>query len=115
MNVGEGLVHHGGPNFFQHSSGRKDRIQPGNSSSPTLTLPRGSGTRILSQCAPVGWLPRYSGLDVISARPCSRQIQAWIVPPTYLSALRMGLLVERGLGETKEPPRVPFLRGVSWP
>lgn len=33
----------------------------------------------------------------------------------YLSALRMGLLVERGLGETKEPPGVPFLRGVSWP
>lgn len=47
--------------------------------------------------------------------------QAWILTahmlllPTHLSALRMGLLVERGLGETKEPPRVPFLRGVSWP
>lgn len=54
---------------------------------------------------------------------CPRQIQeassvlsqAWIFLPTYLSALRMGLLVERGLGETKEPPRVPFLRGVSRP
>ena len=41
--------------------------------------------------------------------------QAWIFLSTYLSALRMGLLVERGLGETKEPPRVPFLRGVSRP
>lgn len=32
----------------------------------------------------------------------------------YLSALRMGLLVERGLGETKEAPRPPFLKGASW-
>lgn len=60
---------------------------------------------------------------MISACPRPRQIQeassvlsqAWIFLPTYLSALRMGLLVERGLGETKEPPRVPFLRGVSRP
>lgn len=37
------------------------------------------------------------------------------LPTEVLSALRMGLLVERGLGETKEPPGVPFLRGVSWP
>lgn len=37
------------------------------------------------------------------------------LPTEVLSALRMGLLVERGLGETKEPAGVPFLRGVSCP
>lgn len=79
---------------------------------------------MLLPCTPVSWFPKGRTLDTISARrPCPSWIQeassvlprAWILPPTYLSALRMGLLVERGLGETKEPPRVPFLRGVSWP
>ena len=78
---------------------------------------------MLLPCAPVSWFPKGSTLDTISPRPCPSWIQeassvlpqAWILPPTYLSALRMGLLVERGLGETKEAPRVPFLRGVSWP
>lgn len=77
----------------------------------------------------MSWFSRDSDPDVISACPHPEQIreasptlsQAWILTlhrlllPTYLSALRMGLLVERGLGETKEPPRVPFLSGVSWP
>lgn len=69
---------------------------------------------MLSQCTLGSWCPRCSHLDVISTHPRSRQIQAWTLLPTYLSALRMGLLVERGLGETKELPRVPFLRGISW-
>lgn len=86
--------------------------------------PRGVGTQgVLLPCTPMRWFPKGSTLDVTSARPCPNQIQeassmlprAWILLPTYLSALRMGLLVERGLGETKEPPRVPILRGVSWP
>lgn len=72
----------------------------------------------------MSWLPRGQkpGCDFCPSTSwdCPRRAslvlpQAWIFLPTYPSALRMGLLVDRGLGETKEPPRVPFLRGVSWP
>ena len=71
----------------------------------------------------MSWFSRDSHLDIISACPHPEQTQgaspmpsqAWLLSLTDLSALRMGLLVERGLGETKEPPRVPFLTGVSWP
>lgn len=48
-----------------------------------------------------------------SQRPQAQILTLCTPFPAHLSALRMGLLVERGLGETKEPPGVPFLRGVS--
>lgn len=37
------------------------------------------------------------------------------LPTEVLSAVRMGLPVDRGLGEAKEPPGVPFLRAASEP
>lgn len=60
---------------------------------------------------------QQSGCDEAGPRGLTHAVPGLIlIPhasllPTYLSALRMGLLVERGLGDTKEPPRVPFLRG----
>lgn len=79
----------------------------------TLALPKCLTTRF----------SRNSNLDIVSACPLPERTQAAspmlsqvrLLSLTYLSALRMGLLEERGLGETKEPPRVPFLTGVSWP
>lgn len=82
---------------------------------PRNTLPEALRKDLQRVAIWMGFCPSIVYTDPLRPRSQPQILILYFPFLAYLSALRIGLLVERGLGETKEPAGVPFLRGVSCP